>query len=318
MGTDRAERGQARYTIAAVSKLTGVSCHALRVWERRYGFPAPGRSGSGHRRYDAEQVEVLRRVAVEVRAGRPPGESIAGVLARPRPSAPAVAAAGGGLDGLAAALMAGDLVAAERAYGELTAALAPEERIARVVEPLLVDVGERWFRGQCQIYQERCASGFLRRKLALMLDEAQAANPGPRSVALVGTAEGERHEGGAMILSVLLERAGWRAVSLGTDLPTGEYQKAVDLWAPAAVCVSFVMSRNVNRRFAELARLRGAPVFVGGRSVINYRTLARRHGLVALTGPARESVGRLIAEAGAWAERAGTRRRRGGRNAPAV
>src|SRR3954454_12646166 len=31
------------YSIAAVSKLTGASCHALRVWERRYGFPVPHR-----------------------------------------------------------------------------------------------------------------------------------------------------------------------------------------------------------------------------------------------------------------------------------
>ena len=32
---------QPRYSIAAVSKLTGISCHTLRVWERRYGFPVP-------------------------------------------------------------------------------------------------------------------------------------------------------------------------------------------------------------------------------------------------------------------------------------
>src|SRR5271168_4724194 len=36
--------GHAGYSIAAVSKLAGVSCHALRVWERRYGFPVPERS----------------------------------------------------------------------------------------------------------------------------------------------------------------------------------------------------------------------------------------------------------------------------------
>src|SRR5262245_673443 len=40
--------GRPEYTIAAVSKLTGVSCHTLRVWERRYGFPEPHRSASGH------------------------------------------------------------------------------------------------------------------------------------------------------------------------------------------------------------------------------------------------------------------------------
>ena len=57
------EPEDAEYTIAAVSKLTGISCHALRVWERRYGFPAPRRSASGHRRYGREQVRILRRIS---------------------------------------------------------------------------------------------------------------------------------------------------------------------------------------------------------------------------------------------------------------
>ena len=67
----------AEYSIAAVSKLTGVSCHALRVWERRYGYPRPERSASNQRRYGAEQVHALRRIAELARSGRPIGELIA-------------------------------------------------------------------------------------------------------------------------------------------------------------------------------------------------------------------------------------------------
>ena len=58
MGTSKTS-GETEYSIAAVSKLTGVSCHALRVWERRYGFPVPHRSASGHRRYSRDQVRLL-------------------------------------------------------------------------------------------------------------------------------------------------------------------------------------------------------------------------------------------------------------------
>ena len=66
------------YSIAAVSKLTGVSCHALRVWERRYGFPIPHRSASGHRRYSRDQVRVLRHVAVLAQGGQSIGDLIVG------------------------------------------------------------------------------------------------------------------------------------------------------------------------------------------------------------------------------------------------
>jgi hypothetical protein len=47
--------GEAEYSIAAVSRLTGMSCHALRVWELRYGFPAridPDRGESDRLRSD--------------------------------------------------------------------------------------------------------------------------------------------------------------------------------------------------------------------------------------------------------------------------
>src|SRR4051794_24159754 len=44
------------YSTAAVSKRTGASCHARRVWERLSGSPAPPRPPSGHRRYSRQQV----------------------------------------------------------------------------------------------------------------------------------------------------------------------------------------------------------------------------------------------------------------------
>jgi len=71
------DSGATEYSIAAVSKLTGVSCHALRVWERRYGFPVPCRSASGHRRYARDQVRMIRRLSELSHGGRSIGDLIA-------------------------------------------------------------------------------------------------------------------------------------------------------------------------------------------------------------------------------------------------
>ena len=60
------------YSIAAVSKLTGISCHTLRVWERRYGFPVPRRSPAGHRRYSRGQVQTLCHLTHLIRVSRLP------------------------------------------------------------------------------------------------------------------------------------------------------------------------------------------------------------------------------------------------------
>ena len=66
-------------------------------------------------------------------------------------------------------------------------------------------------------------------------------------------------------MALLLERSGWRALMLGVDLPVREYQRAVDSWRPDALALSFVMSRNINKRFQELSKIRGLPIFVGLR-----------------------------------------------------
>ncbi|HWE35021.1 MAG TPA: MerR family transcriptional regulator [Isosphaeraceae bacterium] len=287
------------YSIAAVSKLSGVSCHALRVWERRYGFPVPRRSPSGHRRYGAEQVRLLRRIAELSRQGRPIGELIAAAMAGELGGDDAPAAGPGHAPAVATLvdrLAAGEVEAAAADFDEQARRLGPAELVVRVVEPALIDAGERWFRGDFEVFHERGVTGFLFQKLEGLLDAARRANPRPRRRALLGVVQGDRHEGGMLMVAVLLELAGWRALPIGTDLPVREYQRAIDAWQPDALGLSFVMSRNINKRFRELERLRGAPVFVGGRSILNYQGLARRHGLIPLVGPASSAVGQLVAQ----------------------
>ena len=49
-------------SIGDVVRATGVGEAALRAWERRFGFPAPRREPSGHRRFSADDVEQILRV----------------------------------------------------------------------------------------------------------------------------------------------------------------------------------------------------------------------------------------------------------------
>jgi methanogenic corrinoid protein MtbC1 len=293
----------AEYSIAAVSKLTGVSCHALRVWERRYGFPVPQRSASGHRRYAHEQVGLIQSLARLARGGRPIGELIdefrVGRLDL------------GGLVGaqleertpsseLVDCLFAGRPAEAEQLLDRLAQGSSAFDLIERVIEPALVEVGERWFRRECDVFQEHCATGTLLIRLGRMLDQARRLNGSPGRTVLVGTVKGDRHEGGVLMVSLALEVAGWRAVPMGVDLPVSEYQKAVEVWRPDAMAMSFVLSRNINKRFQELARIRGLPIFVGGRSIVNHQGLARRYGLIPLVGSLASSSRQLVSEFDAW------------------
>ncbi|MEO1037105.1 MAG: MerR family transcriptional regulator [Pseudomonadota bacterium] len=47
------------YSIGAVARLTGISTHALRIWERRYGTVVARRTETGRRIYSRRDVEKL-------------------------------------------------------------------------------------------------------------------------------------------------------------------------------------------------------------------------------------------------------------------
>ena len=62
--------------IAEVERHTGLGKDTLRVWERRYGFPSPGRDDQGQRFYTQPEVERLRVIATLLRAGHRPGRVV--------------------------------------------------------------------------------------------------------------------------------------------------------------------------------------------------------------------------------------------------
>ncbi|MGD0042767.1 MAG: hypothetical protein ABSE84_20575, partial [Isosphaeraceae bacterium] len=64
--------------------------------------------------------------------------------------------------------------------------------------------------------------------------------------------------------------------------------------------LSFILSRNIKKRFQELQAIQTIPVFVGGRSIVNYQSVARTHGLIPLTGPISKSIEQLQAGYDLW------------------
>ncbi|QEC47669.1 MerR family transcriptional regulator [Baekduia soli] len=48
--------------IKDVAERTGIAAGTIRMWEQRYGFPVPGRTAAGYRRYTESDVELLRKV----------------------------------------------------------------------------------------------------------------------------------------------------------------------------------------------------------------------------------------------------------------
>jgi MerR family transcriptional regulator, light-induced transcriptional regulator len=133
--------------IKDVAERTGIAAGTIRMWEQRYGFPVPGRTASGYRRYTQDDVETLRKVL----ALRHRGLSVPAAISRAQDAGgpsdhPSIYAAVAAHDVGARALVLkkSTLVALSRAieHEALAVAAAPvvfgafqQERFYRQVEP---------------------------------------------------------------------------------------------------------------------------------------------------------------------------------------
>ena len=238
-----------RIRIGVLAERTGVSTHALRVWEERYGLFAPERSAAGYRLYGSEDVlrglEMVRLRSEGVPAARAATESLSAAVERARP--------------VDLGQVSRDLRAAFRHYDEarvhelLDAAMVGHRLdvvIDDVVFPFLRMIGDAWERGEISVAQEHWASGLLRGRMMTMGPELSARQTGPaRGVAVLACPSNERHDIGLLALDLVLRERGWDCTFLGADTPV---DAAVDMCRDQRADVLVLCGSNPLTYDAEL------------------------------------------------------------------
>lgn len=224
------------YSLGAVARLTGLSPHVLRAWERRYGAVKPLRTPGGTRRYRESDVARLRQLRAAVQAGHSISEvanAPAGELDRRLELSPALPTPP--LAPLLEAIERLDATTAERLLGAQLAALGPLRFVRTVASPLLHEIGTRWEAGQLCVASEHLASSILRSLLGGALRPTSAALQTPP--VLFTTLPGEAHELGSLMAAVATADAGGHPVFVGGNLPVAEIVDAADAVGAAAVAV---------------------------------------------------------------------------------
>lgn len=274
-------------TIAAVERDTGLSKDTLRVWERRYGFPAPVRDASGERSYPAEQVEKLRVVKRLLDAGHRPGRTLpltmsalqtlvvqAAEKAAIEPSRPADAT---DLRAHVQRLCGHDLAGLRRALQHQLSGLGVARFVVEVAAPLNTAIGEAWMRGEIEVFQEHAHTelmqGLLRQAIAGIPAPAADAG-GPR--VLLSTLPGEPHGLGLLMAEALLTLEGCVCVPLGPQTPVWDLVRAARAYRADIVALSHSGCLNPNQVVTYLAELAGrldpgVQLWAGGSAPVLHR-----------------------------------------------
>lgn len=253
-------------SIGALSRASGIPVGTLRSWELRYGFPAPRRLDSGHRRYDPAQLERLDLVKRALALGHRPSEVVAARPARlARLLASAPSSPGVSLDApterLMDATLALDEAALDAALRHAIDDLGLRRFVYECLVPFLRAVGERWLEGRLGVMHEHFATV----RLKAFLEERRRGHPGGAAV-ICATLPGEPHDLGLHIAALLLAFAGRRPIVLGTNTPVEDVAAAAQQSEALAVLIgsSPVAPRDVLvPQLAALKRLLAPRVSLG-------------------------------------------------------
>lgn len=272
------------YNMKAVTQRTGIPAATLRAWERRYKVLEPSRTEGNYRLYSDRDIAILvwlkaqldaglsisRAVALLKRlraemgekglpavGGALSGASPVGVTISAKPQASQAAhalhtwmnkpdaATAETWDRLRSALHAALSRMDEQAAGVTLAeafALYPVEIVCmHVITPCMVAIGQDWFDGTISVVTEHFATAYLMGRLLALLN-AQPVHEG--HLALIGCAPTERHEIGAVMVALLLRRAGYNVRYLGSDIPLVELARAVRELKPRVLALSAMMSES--------------------------------------------------------------------------
>ena len=267
------------FTIANVERETGLSKDLLRMWERRYGFPAPARDANGDRIYPADQVDRLRRIKRLIDQGHRPGKLIAtppealAALASSAPSAggsvekgrkgekggegekeKALAPFAAQFESFLEELRHHDATAFQQRLQHTLARQGLASFVRDTVAPLIANVGQAWESGRIAVFEEHLFTELTKRVLRQAVAGIAAGNTPPR--VLLTTVPGEPHELGLLMVEALFALEGAQCVPLGVQMPLTEIAKAATAHRADIVALSFSSAVPARHIPAQLVQLR--------------------------------------------------------------
>jgi MerR family transcriptional regulator, light-induced transcriptional regulator len=231
------------YSIRVASRMVGLPIDTLRMWERRYDFPAPTRDSSGNRVYSEADVARLLMISRAVKLGYRAGEAIRlsdhdlGQLSAASSAWDSVA--GESLDSVASALLSlfrsRGMGIFRRELRRIAGTIGARRFVTEVAGSLLDAVGQAWSSGELRIFEEHLISSAISSELRLM-SHLQENSTGPRI--LLGTLPREQHALGLEMAALMVSLAGGQVEALGPDAPPSEICQAAESLGVQAIGLS--------------------------------------------------------------------------------
>ncbi|MFZ2280770.1 MAG: MerR family transcriptional regulator [Prosthecobacter sp.] len=291
--------------IQLASKLSGLSQHVIRIWERRYSALSPSRTDTNRRMYCDEAVKRLKLLKILTENGHriggvarlstteleelaqgtvPVAQPVSALPADPTAPVPAEDSTPQSPP-MEPAQYVDDAIAASKRYDceglrqvllQARMQLGQRGMLHQVICPLIIQVGNSWQLGALRPSHEHIATAIIRELLLTPVPGSQTPLNAPELV--VATPAGEVHELGALIVAASARDLGWYVTYLGPNLPVEEIAACAIARHATAVALSVVYPEGCSVIVEKLRRMRellpsAMRLIVGGRAAESYRAV---------------------------------------------
>lgn len=223
------------FTIKDLENLSGVKAHTIRIWEQRYSFLKPQRTGTNIRYYSNDELRTILNVALLNKFGykishinKMDVEEINRTIVS---LSYTEAQQEHIVNELIIYMIDLELEAFEELLDNHIRSRGIEAIINDVLFPLLEKIGILWLTSHINPAQEHLITNIIRQKLVVGIENTIAKAEADK-IALLFLPEGEHHELGLLYVHYLLKSRGVKTIYLGANVPLSDLNFIVKIKNP--------------------------------------------------------------------------------------
>ncbi len=223
------------FTIKDLENLSGIKAHTIRIWEQRYSFLKPNRTGTNIRVYSNEELKILLNVALLNKFGfkishidkMNEAEINDKILSLNQQEALQERI----VNMLIQNMINLDMEAFEEILDDFIETKGIEKTISQIIFPFLEKIGILWLTNHINPGQEHLVTNIIRQKLIVGIDNVRSTVKIEKSV-LLFLPETEYHELSLLFMNYMFKNKGVSTIYLGCSIPLKDVEYLVKLKKP--------------------------------------------------------------------------------------
>lgn len=223
------------FTIKDLENLSGIKAHTIRIWEQRYNFLKPNRTGTNIRYYCNQELKTILNISLLNKFGYKISHidkmSEQELKTRIISLSDTEAQQERIVNELITYMIDLDIISFEELLDNFILTKGVEKSINQIVFPFLNRIGILWMTNHIHPAQEHLVTNVIRQKLIVGIEGAMTQLRVDKKV-LLFLPEGEYHELGLLYVYYLLKSHGVQVLYLGADMPMQDLEFVCKLKRP--------------------------------------------------------------------------------------